>query len=338
MSYLTENNPVPAEQGQLCAVVSKNNGEDPIGTAPHFDQLLVLELPPPWPGNVWQAGQTPEGLRELFQHAGEQGLRLVAQAILPNPIDGSRPGWTRLFSFHRPPGPVATYGKEEFIVPNREVTDVVEALLLSPGRVPNFEPYRQDTTHLREILVCTHGNRDVCCGKFGFPMFHALRQIAASAARPFRVWRTSHLGGHRFAPTLLDLPEGRCWGHLDLETLEKLALRRGRVLPLRRFYRGWSALAPHEQVAEREVFMRIGREWLHYLKEIHTLELDETKDYARIWLGYTAPDGQVGGAYEATVEFSHWVSTLLRSGDPQPTPVKQYRVSRLVKTLNDPAS
>jgi len=248
-------------------------------------------------------------------------------------LDHSRPGWTRLFSLRRPARPFAVYPKEEFIVPNREVTALVEALLLSPATLARFAPYRQPTTHLRELLVCTHGNRDICCGKFGFPAFHTLRQLAASMLTPFRVWRTSHFGGHRFAPTALDLPDGRCWGHLEAEVLENLARRSGRVFPLRPFYRGWSGLSVYEQVAEREIFMRQGWWWVNYLKDIQTLEFDEAENRAEIWLSYTTPDGRISGAYQATVAFSHQVSTLGRSGDRQPLPVKQYRVSRLEKVF-----
>ena len=34
-----------------------------------------------------------------------------------------------------------------------------------------------------------------------------------------RVWQSAHFGGHRFAPTLIDLPIGHLWGHLDEEKL-----------------------------------------------------------------------------------------------------------------------
>lgn len=325
-------------QSQFCALVSKENGEDPIGTALNFDHLLVLELASPWPEEVWQAQHTPDGLTDLFQQAGAQGLRLAAQAILPSLTYHSRPGWTRLFSLHRPSSPFAMYSKEEFIVPNRAVTALVEALLLSPAALAQFAPYRQPTTHLRELLVCTHGNRDVCCGKFGFPAFHTLRHHVANAPTPFRVWRTSHFGGHRFAPTVLDLPEGRCWGHLEAEVLENLARRSGQVSQLRPFYRGWSGLSVYEQVAEREVFMRQGWDWVNYLKDIQTLELDEAENRAEIWLSYTTPDGRISGAYQATVAFSHQVSTLSRTGDRQSMPVKQYHVSRLVKVFEKPAA
>lgn len=58
---------------------------------------------------------------------------------------------------------------------------------------------------MRDILVCTHGSRDVCWGKFGYAIYKLLRARHA-APNGLRVWRTSHIGGHRFASTLLDFP------------------------------------------------------------------------------------------------------------------------------------
>ena len=56
-------------------------------------------------------------------------------------------------------------------------------------------------------LVCTNGRRDRCCTEIGRP-------VAAALARhwPEETWETTHLGGHRFAGTLLALPSGHTLG------------------------------------------------------------------------------------------------------------------------------
>ena len=58
-------------------------------------------------------------------------------------------------------------------------------------------------------LVCTHGKHDPCCAQRGRPVTAAL-----AAARPGRVWQASHLGGCRFAPTVLVLPLGLMYGRV----------------------------------------------------------------------------------------------------------------------------
>jgi hypothetical protein len=60
------------------------------------------------------------------------------------------------------------------------------------------------------LLVCTQGTRDACCAVRGRP-------IVAQLAKewPDETWECTHLGGHRFAGTLLSLPDGACLGYLD---------------------------------------------------------------------------------------------------------------------------
>jgi len=67
------------------------------------------------------------------------------------------------------------------------------------------------------ILVCTHGKRDQCCGRLGGKIFAKLH-----ARKSAWVWQTSHLGGHRFAPTLLTLPDGMMYGRIPEEEAEEL--------------------------------------------------------------------------------------------------------------------
>lgn len=96
------------------------------------------------------------------------------------------------------------------------------------------------------FLVCTNGKRDLCCAKWGLPLYRAM---AASA--PAQVWQTTHIGGHRFAPTLVCLPESVTYGWLDLEDAAPLiaAHRAGNLYRLDRF-RGRSTYDAPVQAAE----------------------------------------------------------------------------------------
>jgi hypothetical protein len=59
------------------------------------------------------------------------------------------------------------------------------------------------------LLICTNAKRDVCCSVRG-------RDVALQSAsqRPGQVWECSHTGGHRFAPTGVQLPHGQTYGRL----------------------------------------------------------------------------------------------------------------------------
>jgi hypothetical protein len=193
-----------------------------------------------------------------------------------------------------------------------------------------LEQYRQETSRVREMLVCTHANVDVACGRFGYPIYKKLRsQYAASSNGNLRVWRSSHFGGHRFAPTLVDLPEGRYWGHLEPEMLDLLLLRNSSVSGLRPFYRGWAGLGSLEQIVEREIWMREGWDWLKYPKTGRVLAAEENQ--TRVQLEFALPDGKNElQLYEAVVEVNGEVMSASRSGEELKA-FKQYRVASLEK-------
>lgn len=58
-------------------------------------------------------------------------------------------------------------------------------------------------------LVCTHGKRDKCCAKFGYPLYKALTPYAGDG-----VWQSSHVGGDRFAANLVCFPHGLFYAHV----------------------------------------------------------------------------------------------------------------------------
>jgi (2Fe-2S) ferredoxin len=62
------------------------------------------------------------------------------------------------------------------------------------------------------LLVCAHGLHDTCCAVRGRPV------AAILATRwPNATWECTHLGGDRFAPNVLVLPDGTYYGALDAE-------------------------------------------------------------------------------------------------------------------------
>lgn len=67
------------------------------------------------------------------------------------------------------------------------------------------------------LFVCTHGQRERCCARYGYPVYRQLRRIAAAddAGNP-RVWEASHLGGDRFAASALTFPTGNAYGRLHV--------------------------------------------------------------------------------------------------------------------------
>ncbi len=314
---------------RLACVVSEDNGEDLAGTGTPFVGYLLVEVAPPWKYDVGESRRFPEGLWEVVKGVWGAGVIAKFTALMPDQ-EYSREGHTRAILLRKPSDPFfAFYEKEEYLVPEDELIPLVGSLA-EPEELSRFARYEEDATDdVRDILVCTHGSHDVCCGKFGHPVYDELRQgYAAGSEGQLRVWRTSHMGGHRFAPNLIDLPEGRYWGRLGPENLENLVSRNGPVSDLRPFHRGWAGLGKFEQLAEGEVFAREGWEWAGYPKAGEVLE--EYEDCAEVRIEYREPGG-ASGAYEATVEAGDSVETLLNSGTGALEEVRQYVVSRLEK-------
>lgn len=312
---------------RLCSVVSRRNGDDPIGTATPYDAYLAIEIPPPWKEDIAASVNYPPGLWDALVRAWETGAVTRSTGILPDP-DYSAEGHTRVLMLRRPDGSFARFEKTEYLLPDEKLIGFVEAL--ADGESARFDAYLQPTGDVRDVLVCTHGANDACCGKFGYPVYNRLRWLARGG-EDLRVWRTSHIGGHRFAATLMDLPDGRCWGHLAAETAERVLYRDVPAAELADKYRGWAGLRTDlEQVAERAVLVREGWDWTGYLKSSRLLNHDEGGG-AEVRIEYESLDGAVSGAYEATVEPAESVMTLPKSGAGPLQEVEKYRVTRLEK-------
>lgn len=323
---------------RFCCVVSKANGEDPIGSAPTYEHCLALEMQLPWTEKRWQENPLLQSAMTLIQKLiFEHGINIKGQLVVPD-SEYSRPDYTRLLYYRRPAKLFAKFEKHEFIIPNSEVGSFVmallETLLHSPTVLPDYGQYRQQTSQIRELMVCTDGNVDVACAKFGYPIYRKLRyELATASSGRLRVWRCSHFGGHQFAPTLIDLPYGHYWGHLTPEILELLVWHNGSVTGLYPFYRGWAGLSKFEQIAEREIWMQEGWDWLNYHKVGQVMAMDEAdEEWAEVCINFSAENGSIKGAYKAKVEASGSIMTAWDSGNQLPLEkVKQYRVSHLVK-------
>lgn len=100
-------------------------------------------------------------------------------------------------------------------------------------------------------LVCTNSSRDACCALFGRPLVGDLVGLAATGG--VQLLESSHLGGHRFAPTALSLPSGFVYGRLTVAsaTAAFTSLRDG-IVPLNSL-RGRTNLSKWQQVADAAV-------------------------------------------------------------------------------------
>jgi hypothetical protein len=141
-----------------------------------------------------------------------------------------------------------------------------------------------------DVLVCTHGRRDACCGARGIELLNELARQPTFGV-PVRFWRTSHTGGHRFAPTAIVLPAGTLWAWAGPALIRDVVLAQGDLGPLLGRYRGCATLgSPAQQALERAVLAEVG--WDLFGWQRRAIDLGD---------GLMRLDTDLAGTWEATV-------------------------------------
>ncbi len=98
------------------------------------------------------------------------------------------------------------------------------------------------------IVCCTDSRRDACCARHGFSTYKAL--VAAADPTRFNIVQCTHIGGCRFAASLVVMPQRQRYGRMTAEHAPAFlaALERGALyLPT---YKGRSDRPEPAQVAE----------------------------------------------------------------------------------------
>lgn len=307
-------------QRQFC---SQNNNENIIGTAPTEQRYLILEVPLPWQRNILESINIPNGLSEILAASNlQQPTRFVA--LVPDK-EYSPGDLTRLMILKKEGELFKEFTRQEFLVPADQIINVAGDLLNNVS-VSEYGSYQQDITDTRDLMVCTHGSRDACCSRFGFAIFKQLREKYAD--EELRVWRASHIIGHRLAPTLVDFPEGRFWGRLTFDSLDNLIFHNQPANLLKEYHRGLGGINYFAQLVEHELFFQNEWQWIKQSRDFNIrMEksipeyplFDEKIDKLQIKLG----------PFHATVEFYGVTDAFVDCGQP-PLVVNQYQVSNLI--------
>lgn len=291
--------PVEPDDDLRCAPWTRAHGVDPVGSAGTYDRFLLVEAPLPWPKDV-------SAIPALAAAAAADPLVRVL-AVVPE-AGGARDGvavtdWRRVTANR-------FAGTDHRVAPD-DVAVVLAALLEHPD-APHPTVVGEAPP---ELLVCGHGRRDRCCGRWG-----TLLQTELAASLPalcgvdgVRVRRCSHTGGHRFAPTGVSLPDGRLWAHLDADLSAGVMARTAEPAALRAHYRGSTALDMWGQAVERQVFEAVGWPWLDEDLVVAGTEVGDDGRSARVHLEWAGPSG--GGSVTADVVVQRDVPVLV-CGEP----------------------
>ncbi|MTJ09590.1 MULTISPECIES: sucrase ferredoxin [unclassified Anabaena] len=243
----------------FCADHSRQIQEDVIGSATNYQTYILVECPTPWAYEAFNSKWVPDNLRSLVEDI--QRAKLPIRFLLIANDESHQVEETTLLIYQQQEGLSSGYQKQEFKLPNIEqVAGVVSKYLA--GVTTDYEITSSIT---RDILICTHGSHDQCCARYGNPFyFYAQKTVSDLQLNHVRMWRSSHFGGHRFAPTAIDFPQGRYYGVLDQDAFKSILTQTGDIQCLNKVYRGWGILPNPLQILERELMLRLGWDWFNY--------------------------------------------------------------------------
>ncbi len=270
-----------------CSAVAGAIGEPLAGTAATARSWLCLEQPGPWGRDALSASHLESGVsRALAALVAGTGVRIVLIRRPGSHPDRHRPVPRHVYLAHTAPG--------NTWLERSTITDPKALLDLDFVRAGSGEPgLLGERVSAPLLLVCTNGRRDVCCALRGRPIAAALADRHGEA-----VWESTHLGGHRFAPTTVLLPTGYAYGRLDVAAADRLLTRAEVVTD---GCRGRSPWPPAGQAAELAVRARTGDE---HPDALHVVAVEGAAD-----TGWLVTVAHRGGA-------RWWVTVVQRQVSP----------------------
>lgn len=198
------------------------------GTAPRVDFWILLEYTEMWAHDPIKSNKLPAHV-QLWINRTVDLLREGGRFPRVQMIRGSRTPRSR-YSFY-----IAQSGQLRHLMLHSYDALLDLDVCQDVGELVESNTY----------FVCTHGTRDKCCAKHGYRTWSVLNELSNG-----RAWQCSHLGGHRFAPNVLVLPQARLFGRVHAESAERFF----RIIEDHKianaFLRGRSELSPEEQVQE----------------------------------------------------------------------------------------
>ena len=211
-----------------CSDLCLASGEPMLGTAAQVDVWLLLEYTPVWRAKAVEdndlATATKGWIDRTVAAVAAKGVKVRVQFIRRPELDTAP---TTLFVAES--GTLRRFQGESYA----EIQHL------------DIDAAQMDEIHEPRYFVCTNGQRDLCCARYGLPVYTELRALVAG-----RAWQTTHLGGHRFAPNVLTLPQGAIYGRVFVDDVPEFTtmIENGELST--RHLRGRSAYPPQAQVAE----------------------------------------------------------------------------------------
>lgn len=211
----------------FCRDVCLERGEPLPGTGNMAERFIFVR----WPRGKWrvprfESADMGPALSRAVQAAMKQSIHVAL-------VD--RTGETDTLPMLQANGVVADFESED---------DLAAAIV----RITAGEPLVGRADPRPILLCCTDSRRDACCARYGFAAYKAL--VAAADPAQIQILQATHVGGCRFAASLVLLPIMRRYARLTPDQVPEFldTILRGDIyLPA---YRGQAGLPEAAQVAQ----------------------------------------------------------------------------------------
>lgn len=177
----------------FCRDLCLERGEPLEGTGNAPVRALMLAWPRgKWRVPRWESTDMSEALATCIQSAAQKGVHVALVDRV-----GDSDSLPQLMA--QPEGVYADFARESELI--GAIDNYVDGKVFAGDRDPRTA-----------ILVCTDSRRDACCARYGFSTYKALNAIADRTK--FHIVQATHLGGCRFAASLVVMPMRQRYGRM----------------------------------------------------------------------------------------------------------------------------
>lgn len=199
--------------------ICETTENDMLDSFKSYDRhILICTTSADWPSNVESMGD-PLSLIKMIELQNEKNIKMKMTALHELSLsDVEKDGYNIIVY---PDNIMFTLKCTEFEAFSKFVCK--KELLTNLADLNQFNHCSPSWKRL--VLVCVHAARDKRCGRAGPQIITELQSLLESeniAEADIAVRGSSHIGGHKYAGTLIVYPEGRWYGRVSRSSTKEL--------------------------------------------------------------------------------------------------------------------
>lgn len=293
---------------QSCRDSSSNAGEHLYGTVPRIEHWFLLEYGGNWSSDALKDSTVPQEVKSELTSLLTEFPDSRLQLIKSDDSDSSTVCFYYINSTEFEP---KTY---KFILSSYED---IPKLGLS-GLIENGE-IEDSLSDEKLALICTHGSYDKCCGKYGVPVYNELK-----GNEKLVVWKTTHVGSHRFSANMVMLPEGVYYGRVSTDNLNEIIKSHLREEIYLDCFRGRCCYNQNAQVSDFFLRKELKKYGIYDIR----WEFENDRD-VNIAVGFYLEGKNVGCSVNSAV-FNNAIKIKTSCLDEKPTSIHQFYFYSLI--------